>query len=690
MALSFLFGGDTNETPDSIRRKRDLVRALMGASNAPRNVGEGLNALGDGIVAGVLDRRADAAEKSGTDAANSLFNSIIGSPAATPGATGSAMPQVSASGNIAPVDLSGNDVYNGFIDTVKTGVTNPFGLAAVAATGRAESGFDPKNVNRTWSDPSASGQPGRAGGIMSWRGPRYAALSATGDLSPQGQAKFFLNENPQLIKDLNNAKSVEEAQNLMNRAWAFRGYDQPGGESARRLAYAQGFLPKFQQQGGGQQVASLDPSVGMPEMPQNVPVPTPAPTSPFIPKPMQGPMPFDNGRFGNAVPQATNQQDTASTQEPAMAPPLPAPTTIAPSPQVASVPEVKVAQAGPQQQMPQAPRLLDGIDPRIIQALNNPFLNPGQRAILQGMVEDNAARQRAAYEQQLKQSDPEYQLNLKKTQAELDKLNSPEYDFQVGRDGSIFRTDKRTGNIQQVYGGKADLPNDVQEYEYAVKQLRDRGTPADQIPDYSTWSASQRRAGASQVNIDQKAEGAFDTELAKKQAAAFDTMATEGLNARADIGVINELDSLLQGQGGTLTGLAGIAAKYGIGGEGVDDLQAAQALINKLVPTQRAPGSGSMSDRDVELFSRSLPSLWNAPGGNAKILNVMKGLAQYKQAQGEIADQVIMGEISRQEARRQLRELPNPLEEFRSQTGPQKGGRQPVVIDGYQIDEVPE
>ena len=90
-------------------------------------------------------------------------------------------------------------------------------------------------------------------------------------------------------------------------------------------------------------------------------------------------------------------------------------------------------------------------------------------------------------------------------------------------------------------------------------------------------------------------------------------------------------------------------------------LQAVQALINKLVPTQRAPGSGSMSDRDVELFTRSLPSLWNQPGGNEKILRVMRGMAEYKQGQGEIADQVLMGDMSRQEARRALRALPNPL-----------------------------
>ena len=166
------------------------------------------------------------------------------------------------------------------------------------------------------------------------------------------------------------------------------------------------------------------------------------------------------------------------------------------------------------------------------------------------------------------------------------------------------------------------------------------------------------------VNIDQRADGAFKKKIAEKQAETFDTISTEGMGANADLGVIDEVEGLLSGQGGSLTGIAGKLASYGIGGEGMSDIQAAQALIAKLVPTQRQPGSGTMSDRDVELFKSSLPSLWNTPEGNTKILGVMRGLAQYKRAQGEIADRVITEEITPQEGRAALMALPNPLAEF--------------------------
>ena len=109
-----------------------------------------------------------------------------------------------------------------------------------------------------------------------------------------------------------------------------------------------------------------------------------------------------------------------------------------------------------------------------------------------------------------------------------------------------------------------------------------------------------------------------------------------------------------------------------------------------------------MSDRDVQLFKDSLPSLWNQPGGNEKILGVMRGMAEYKSRQGEIADMVLNGDMTRQEGRRALRELPNPLEEFRKAKADAKQAAKPsaketqakpesdvpavgAIVDGYRF-----
>ncbi|WJR67233.1 hypothetical protein QTA58_00215 [Neorhizobium sp. CSC1952] len=181
---------------------------------------------------------------------NRLADLIGEQPDAAPMAAMPSSPQ-SFAAPVTPVERSApqGSTYQPFIDTVRTRVNNPYALSAIAATGRAESGWNGANADRTWADPSQSGQAGTSGGILSWRGPRLASLQAyakskgeQGNGSPQTQAEFFLQENPQLIESLNNAKSPQEAADIMANAWRFAGYDNPGGgEAARRRALAQNY-----------------------------------------------------------------------------------------------------------------------------------------------------------------------------------------------------------------------------------------------------------------------------------------------------------------------------------------------------------------------------------------------------------------------------------------------------------------
>lgn len=447
MAYSFLFGGNTNETPESIKRKRDLAMAIMGASAAPKNVGEGLNALGSGIVAGVMNRRANKAESEGQSKATDLFNRIIGQ-APNASASSSLSPGVKPA-SAADVNMTGNDIYSGFMDTVDDSITNPYGLAAVAATGKAESRFSPENVNRTWSDPSESGQAGTAGGIMSWRGPRLANLQAyaakkgeQGNGSPQTQAEFLLQEDPNLVTALNNAKSVEEAQQLMNNAWKFAGYNQPGGEAAERLATASAFLPNFQGQGQPQQVASLDPSIGTPSA-------RPQPNQP-APAAAAQPSLTDEVAAFEQTPEYRAQFPGMNAQQPAQAP-------------IQNAPQ-QVAQAQPMQ--PQGPQGPDQMS--LLQALSNPFLSDEQRAVLQTVYQQQVQQAEAAREQQLwlhrqqyeteqKRSDPSYQLGLEKTRQEVENLKTPEYQTLTPEERNamgIPETDQRI--YQRSRGGKID------------------------------------------------------------------------------------------------------------------------------------------------------------------------------------------------------------------------------------------
>jgi hypothetical protein len=149
------------------------------------------------------------------------------------------------------------EFFDEFMTTVQTsGLTNPYGLAAVAATGQAESGWG--RVFDEWNDPSGSGQPGRSGLSMSWRNERLQAAREfarrQGDdpnrPSARTQALFMAQEDPTLFQRLNNARSQEEAINIMRDAWRY--HDPDGSNTRNRLMIANNFVRQF----GGNRVSN--------------------------------------------------------------------------------------------------------------------------------------------------------------------------------------------------------------------------------------------------------------------------------------------------------------------------------------------------------------------------------------------------------------------------------------------------
>lgn len=121
------------------------------------------------------------------------------------------------------------------------------------------------------------------------------------------------------------------------------------------------------------------------------------------------------------------------------------------------------------------------------------------------------------------------------------------------------------------------------------------------------------------------------------------------------------------------TGFAGAAknwlGNFGIETEGLDNIQAANAIINQLVPQQRPAGSGPMSDKDLEMFKASLPRLINTPEGNRKIMETLKMINNYEMEIGRIAESAMYGELTPQEARERMKSLENPLGWVRGDSG---------------------
>ncbi|TPK70206.1 hypothetical protein FJ930_19765 [Mesorhizobium sp. B2-4-15] len=296
MALSFIYD-PSKETPAGLASKRAVVQALMASQRAPRNVGEGLSALGDGIVENVLNSRIAAADAAGRASAADTLNGLAGggtfpaapSPDAASAASSGALPSVdvskSASGSVDP-----QTVFAG----LKARGLNDAQAYATLGNWKQESEFRPGAVN------PAEG----AIGFDQWRLERADALrnfAATGQFGGQqvGQAGRNVND-PEVqmdyyVNELKNhaggnafmaANDIPSANAALKTFIAYGSPYDKGGEGTR-LANALAYQKLGFGAPANQNAASADPTGdgGSPALafaatPNQVPIPPPMPGQP--------------------------------------------------------------------------------------------------------------------------------------------------------------------------------------------------------------------------------------------------------------------------------------------------------------------------------------------------------------------------------------------------------------------------
>jgi len=206
-------------------------------------------------------------------------------------------------------------------------------------------------------------------------------------------------------------------------------------------------------------------------------------------------------------------------------------------------------------------------------------------------------------------------------------------------------------------------------------------------PEYNKFMITG--GGVPAVQIDQRERDEFEKATSDRDAKFFGDLADQAPSVGQNRAVIGELENLLSnvdtGFGARIKSYAG---SLGIPIEGVNEIQAAQAIIARLVPEQRAPGSGVMSDADLELFKQSLPSIINQPGGNELIIKTIKDVNDYQMEQSAIANKVFAGELTRKEGREALMELANPIDIYKDGIdrlkAPSSTG-QPVTSGGFTL-----
>jgi hypothetical protein len=158
----------------------------------------------------------------------------------------------------------------------------------------------------------------------------------------------------------------------------------------------------------------------------------------------------------------------------------------------------------------------------------------------------------------------------------------------------------------------------------------------------------------------------FYETVASKQGEKFNNLIEAGNQANYMLGDIAQLSVLSENvETGKLANLKTQATAWADAlnvplPEGFDkfgDSQAMEAVVNRIIPKLRPPGSGTMSDRDVELFKKSLPGLSTSPAGNRIIIQSLQRIAERSIKEGEIASRVASGEITRAAGEKEISAL---------------------------------
>lgn len=247
-----------------------------------------------------------------------------------------------------------------------------------------------------------------------------------------------------------------------------------------------------------------------------------------------------------------------------------------------------------------------------------------------------------------KQGDPvgraiglQQQFEQQEAQAEQDRLmqqlaQDPRYADQIkliqaGLDPRMF-TPKTTKG-----------PSSYEEY------IRTDSTPTE--AEYLAFLEKQKKAGATQINLDQKRDTIFAQEAAK---AAFATKKEVDKQIEQDRQLLSRVQmSKRLLQDGIKTGKVeeilmplrelaiglGVADEETISNYGQQELF--QSLTNYLVPRMRVEGSGSTSDMEIDLFRSAVPNMGRTAEGNLVIAAGIENLVAYNIKRQRLMDNYI-------------------------------------------------
>lgn len=687
-----LFAGD-DPTPDSVKKRMALAELLRQQGSDITNVDSPLEAIGSILQSGagyLGQMKAQEDQKAGMSSRNAALASLLkssgGSSSAMIGGSGggidlggSAITPSGATANLKPADREG------YVMSYLTGK----GLAPHQAAGFVGNLIQESSLNTGANNPGDGSDGSDSIGIGQWNGDRARNLRAfakgtgreVGDIDTQ--LDFALHEMGLGNAELRNlpgwgaegraGEALKNAQDVQSAAAAGISYERPAGWNQANPTAGHGWDNRF---GHAQRLAGMNWSGSQ--------VASTAPTAaPAAQQPVQVASLDPSAGMGSLSPASPGASAPTAA-------PQPAPVQPTQNPQIA---QMLLGGGGAP-----PPTQTSGVsDATIAELLGNPWTEDIGQGLLQQKLQDNAANARLTRQYQIDQAktadERRYDQAKIVDQRQYDQMTEAQkraYDDRVRQEG-YAREDTRfartDANNDRDFAFKVEQgnkpPTSIQEYEYARSQGF-TGT-------FGDWEQANRKASANNVSVNTGEGDKFYENLDRKNAERFATLSDGGQDARSRIAQLDQLGTLLQqSPSGAEARVKMLLGDFGVNTDGLDSLQATQALIERMVPAQREPGSGPMSDADIAGFRRSLPRVINQPGGNELILGTAKAIAQYDIQRGEIADMVADRAISPAEGRKRLRDLQNPLAGYSDlirNVG--TGGEGPRVSQTPTVDGVP-
>lgn len=221
-----------------------------------------------------------------------------------------------------------------------------------------------------------------------------------------------------------------------------------------------------------------------------------------------------------------------------------------------------------------------------------------------------------------------YQYDLgrikEQTAADIGKYGAQQsigYGYDIGKMGVADEIARGQEAFKAGIGAQGDVmtvtnPDGSQSYVSRADVLRQGGQAA-RSPEQAAYMAERTKANSATY------QGALESAAsAGQQLSNIDRMAS----------LLTDIDT---GKGEqALMGLASIGEQLGVKIDPkLGDKQAVQSLANQLAIGMRQPGTGTMTDKDMEVFLQSVPSLQNSPDGNRKIMQTMAAFAEKKQVE---------------------------------------------------------